>query len=132
MMRPKNQTFNSNPGGCETCGEYPYTDASYDELFGPTTVPKNIFHQCSFCMTEYHVTTTSFDPEANLVVTTYHNLGNGKLAFGAPTYDPANQIWKAFIGGEADHDCKFHRFRLNCVQDAFELGKGEFLHDFRG
>jgi hypothetical protein len=98
--------------------------------FGPTTEPKNISHRCFFCMTKYHATTTSFDSEANLVVTTYRNLGNGKPAPGAPTY--ANQIWKNFIGGEVDHDCKFHRFRPNGVQDAIELGRGEFSHDFRG
>jgi hypothetical protein len=69
MMRPKNQEFNSNLRGCETCGEYSNINASYDELLGPTTVPKIISHQCSVRITEYHAITMVLDLEANLVAT---------------------------------------------------------------
>ncbi|KAF2713121.1 hypothetical protein K504DRAFT_461701 [Pleomassaria siparia CBS 279.74] len=86
---------------------------------------------CSRCFTDYEVTSASEDPEANLVLTTYHNLGIGKLSSLHDNCDHTNESWTAFSGGAkcfgkaGPHNTKKYLFGRTKVGQAFEAGQAD-------
>ena len=78
-------------------------------------------------MTDWDV--TSSDTDESVIITTWHNLGNGDSndLSGEVKRSPINLVWTTLAGGDEPCSCYMIEYTPGCVRDAFEKGNGSEL-----
>jgi hypothetical protein len=84
------------------------------------SIPSTITGQCSFCMTEYSVTSSKED--GTICINTWQDLGTRRPRH--PADDSVGPVFRAIAGTSKPEDCKILAYKAGSVRAAYETDDG--------